>query len=921
MQRIVITAIAAGAVSAGAPAQNEGDVGGDPINPPDPNATRDIDRLLSSPRIDPSTPEASSVAIHWRHFVPATEGPDPDYRESIELRGPISIFVNEGDVAFDESGAPMTVVVDEEVKNVVYGGAAYRWNPIFAEKHASPQYLSGTGPSEVNTFGGLTIDGGGRIAFFAGLVVEGEVSATNRSARPTKAEGRSLDPTDPPDLTAVGAKPRPFARGVWTADGAGIRMRAREFLPSPHDPDSTRGQQGDEFRRLHPSGYADYAGADPLEGSHFAEQRFSRISNIAMNEEGAIAFRADIGSNTITRLGIWADQISGGSPTLHRVFVEDVESDDSTFPFASLASNDPFDEYQIAYLGAPVISNEPEARVLAYAVVRGCDEPICQPGNHPLSTAIIARRPGVDGANPNGFTPQILAIEGEDFNLMGSADVFRFTLSPRRASGLPGLADIIEHDSWGLNSPFEPQFIRLEFKETTDETSADRQNASAYKPRPAVNANGDIAFFGRLATRNGVDVPDDEDEGIFTTRGAVGAFEFDRVAAEGDPAPVVVNGAPVANAEFVQFAPGLGFDAQAFSRPIITDSGAIAFIGTWTDGTDFGRSIFISTAPGHLESVVSIGDELAQVQAPGGGTVPALAGGFFGVLPAPSSSGISGADPSSVEQVSLTQCGVLVFAVDLFTPGSNGQDIDLGWGLFAYNTEEPSLSEGGNPVGPQLVLKTGADDEDTFALPVGNALIQDSNLFHSGIAFGYGDPEGGDLALHPDGSFVFGVNPDTGDFNGLLILAQQDPEFLDFDSDGVPDGCDCNPTIPDLDTTDTDGDGIPDACDNCVNVFNPDQADADGDGIGDVCEGGGGGGGGCENCLECIEIDCPFNGMLLGLGPDFDQSGLVDDTDLELMMMAMGLTKGRFDINKDGVVGQKDLALLLDDYGKTVETK
>ena len=61
--------------------------------------------------------------------------------------------------------------------------------------------------------------------------------------------------------------------------------------------------------------------------------------------------------------------------------------------------------------------------------------------------------------------------------------------------------------------------------------------------------------------------------------------------------------------------------------------------------------------------------------------------------------------------------------------------------------------------------------------------------------------------------------------------------------------------------------------------------------------------------------------MLLGLGPDFDQSGLVDDTDLNLMMMAMGLTKGRFDMNKDGVVGEKDLVLLMQDYGKTVEKK
>ena len=89
------------------------------------------------------------------------------------------------------------------------------------------------------------------------------------------------------------------------------------------------------------------------------------------------------------------------------------------------------------------------------------------------------------------------------------------------------------------------------------------------------------------------------------------------------------------------------------------------------------------------------------------------------------------------------------------------------------------------------------------------------------------------------------------------------------------------------------------------------------DGKGDVCDGSGGGGE-CENCLECILIDCEFNGMLLGSGPDFDQSGLVDDTDINLMMMAWGYTKGRFDMNLDGIVNDKDLAILVQDYGKTV---
>lgn len=70
----------------------------------------------------------------------------------------------------------------------------------------------------------------------------------------------------------------------------------------------------------------------------------------------------------------------------------------------------------------------------------------------------------------------------------------------------------------------------------------------------------------------------------------------------------------------------------------------------------------------------------------------------------------------------------------------------------------------------------------------------------------------------------------------------------DFDGDGVVDGTDNCPEVPNADQLDTDHDGLGDLCDmdddgdgladeddNCPLVANPDQTDSDHDGVGDAC--------------------------------------------------------------------------------------
>lgn len=57
----------------------------------------------------------------------------------------------------------------------------------------------------------------------------------------------------------------------------------------------------------------------------------------------------------------------------------------------------------------------------------------------------------------------------------------------------------------------------------------------------------------------------------------------------------------------------------------------------------------------------------------------------------------------------------------------------------------------------------------------------------------------------------------------------------DKDMDGVADGVDNAPYIPNSSQTDTDSDGVGDVSDNCIFTSNTSQTDTDGDGVGDAC--------------------------------------------------------------------------------------
>jgi MYXO-CTERM domain-containing protein len=99
-------------------------------------------------------------------------------------------------------------------------------------------------------------------------------------------------------------------------------------------------------------------------------------------------------------------------------------------------------------------------------------------------------------------------------------------------------------------------------------------------------------------------------------------------------------------------------------------------------------------------------------------------------------------------------------------------------------------------------------------------------------------------------SYVFDSWSDGGPQTHNVVAPAAPASFtvtfaVDGDEDGVADGDDVCPVIPDPDQLDSDADGRGDACDNCIDDANADQADGDTDLTGDVC----------DNCLEVANAD------------------------------------------------------------------
>jgi len=94
----------------------------------------------------------------------------------------------------------------------------------------------------------------------------------------------------------------------------------------------------------------------------------------------------------------------------------------------------------------------------------------------------------------------------------------------------------------------------------------------------------------------------------------------------------------------------------------------------------------------------------------------------------------------------------------------------------------------------------------------------------------------------------------------------------DEDGDGVPNGVDNCPLVPNPGQEDRSGDGVGDACDNCPDAYNPDQMDSNGDGVGDACSPEPAG-------AICEESTTEFTPLIPSVYITVDESGSMSNAD------------------------------------------
>ena len=169
----------------------------------------------------------------------------------------------------------------------------------------------------------------------------------------------------------------------------------------------------------------------------------------------------------------------------------------------------------------------------------------------------------------------------------------------------------------------------------------------------------------------------------------------------------------------------------------------------------------------------------------------------------------------------LARADMLVFSGETFW------DMPL-YGVVASPSGEPFDTQ----AELQKIATAGIDDTDTVVFDYESGSfdvyeeISPSALLASGDEFAiYDVPE--DVALYEDGWLGWSCSPDelAMDAPGAVLhVGDDDAALCDRGSSSA------NPA------PDADLDGVPDGSDNCPGIPNADQADNDGDGQGDVCD-------------------------------------------------------------------------------------